>query len=74
MRFIRTFGNFWYDFIVGDDWRLAIGAVAAIGLTYLAAHQGANWWWILPIAVAGLLSLSLTMATRRPTKPAPPQT
>jgi len=28
MRYVRAFGRFWWDFIVGDDWVVA----AAIGL------------------------------------------
>ena len=64
MRHIRTFGKFWYDFIIGDDWRVAIGVTAAIALLYLVAHQGANWWWMLPVVVAALLAVSLNNATR----------
>jgi hypothetical protein len=62
---IRTFGKFWYDFIIGDDWRVALGVTAAIALVYIVAHQGANWWWILPLAVATLLAVSLNNATNR---------
>jgi hypothetical protein len=29
MRFLRAFGRFWYDFIVGDDWKIA-AAVALV--------------------------------------------
>jgi hypothetical protein len=25
MRYARGFGRFWYDFIVGDDWKIAAG-------------------------------------------------
>ena len=64
MKHIRTFGKFWYDFIIGDDWRVALGVTAAIALLYLVANQGANWWWMLPVAVAALLAVSLNNATR----------
>jgi hypothetical protein len=30
MRFLYGFFRFWYDFIVGDDWRLAAGVVAVL--------------------------------------------
>jgi hypothetical protein len=65
MRFLVRFGRFWYDFVVGDDWRLAVGTVAAIALTYAATSAGANLWWVLPVGVVTLLGLSVTMATRR---------
>ena len=25
MRRLKAFGLFWYDFVVGDDWRIAVG-------------------------------------------------
>jgi hypothetical protein len=39
-----------WDFVVGDDWRLALAAVATIGLTALAGA-----WWLAP--VVALLAL-----------------
>jgi len=30
MRLIRAFGRFWYDFVVGDDWRIAAGVVLVL--------------------------------------------
>ena len=62
---LRAFGAFWYDFIVGDDWRVAVGVVAALGLTFAASRAGAPAWWIVPLAVAVLLPYSLYRATRR---------
>ena len=32
-RRIRAFGAFWYGFIVGDDWRVAVGVLLALALT-----------------------------------------
>ena len=56
MRYIRAFGMFWWDFIVGDDWRVAAGIALAIGLTSLLTQKGVNAWWLLPVAVALLLA------------------
>ncbi|MEA2420632.1 MAG: hypothetical protein QOE60_2838 [Thermoleophilaceae bacterium] len=36
MRYVRGFGRFWWDFIVGDDWRIAAGVVTVLGLGALA--------------------------------------
>jgi hypothetical protein len=30
MRYVVLFGRFWYDFIVGDDWKIAAGVTAAL--------------------------------------------
>ena len=64
MRYLRTFGRFWWDFVVGDDWRLAAGVAASIGLTALVAHKDVDVWWLLPVAVAFLLAESLRRAVR----------
>jgi hypothetical protein len=64
MTSLRTFGRFWYDFIIGDDWRLALGVTASIVLVLGVAREGADLWWLLPLAVAALLSASVNKATR----------
>ena len=30
MRFAKGFARFWWDFIVGDDWRIAAGVVVVL--------------------------------------------
>lgn len=32
MKFLKSFGQFWYDFIIGDDWKIAVAVVLALGL------------------------------------------
>ena len=56
---MKRFGRFWWDFLVGDDWRVAAGIVLAFGLTALLATTSAPAWWVLPLGVAGVLWLSL---------------
>jgi hypothetical protein len=64
MRVVRSVLSFWYDFIVGDDWTVAVGVVAALGLTAVLAHAGVPGWWLLPVAVVALLTYSLIRAAR----------
>jgi len=66
MRWITQFVAFWYDFIVGDDWVVAAGVVAALALSAVLARSGIHAWWVVPIAVILLLSVSLWRATRTP--------
>lgn len=33
MKFLKAFGQFWYDFIIGDDWKIAVAVVLALALT-----------------------------------------
>lgn len=37
MSFIRGFGQFWYDFIIGDDWKIAVAItfVLLVGVALL---------------------------------------
>ena len=65
MKFLRQFGKFWYDFLVGDDWRLAIGVVVTVAGVSFVAHHGVNAWWLLPVAVALVLAISITHGLRR---------
>ncbi len=62
---LRSFGAFWYDFVIGDDWRVAVGVALALAITYGVSQTSVPAWWIVPVAVAGLLSSSLGLAVRR---------
>jgi len=65
VRFVRGFFAFWYDFIVGDDWRVAVVVVVAFAVTALGAHHGLAMWWFMPVVVAVGLSTSVLQVARR---------
>jgi hypothetical protein len=62
MRRVRAFGLFWWDFVVGDDWRSAAGVVIPICVTAALLAAGVDAWWLMPAAVAAVLWLSLRRA------------
>ena len=64
-RRIRAFAAFWYDFVVGDDWLIAVGVVTTLALTYLLSRAAVPAWWLMPLSVVVLLPLSLWRAARR---------
>ena len=64
MSWVKVFARFWWEFIVGDDWRIAAGLAVALGLCALLVHEDLAAWWLLPLAVLGLLAESLRRATR----------
>jgi hypothetical protein len=65
MKYIRRFLSFWYHFIVGDDWRIAAGVIVGLGLATISVHQAhVQVWWLLPLLVVTMLTLSLWLATR----------
>ena len=61
---LRGFGRFWWEFVIGDDWLVAVLVVVAIGATAALAAADVTAWWLLPLAVLGVLWLSLRRAIR----------
>ncbi|HEY1569913.1 MAG TPA: hypothetical protein VGG05_01110 [Pseudonocardiaceae bacterium] len=64
VRRLRAFGAFCYDFVVGDDWRVAVAVVLGLVFTWLLARVGVPSWWLLPVVVLVVLPWSLWRATR----------
>ena len=62
---LKSFGAFWYDFIIGDDWRVAVCVAVALALTFAVGKSSIPAWWILPVAVAVVLPWSLWRARRK---------
>jgi len=63
---IKAFGAFAYDFVIGDDWSVALGVVIALAITYGLSH-GAKVaaWWLIPVVLVVLLPFSLWRAVRK---------
>jgi hypothetical protein len=38
-RRVRDFGRFWFDFVVGDDWRIAAGIALVVVVAALVVHE-----------------------------------
>lgn len=70
MKSLRTFGHFWWDFVIGDDWRLALGGALALALTAAVSRTDVSAWWIAPAVVITLLVTTLVGAQPK----APPPT
>ena len=64
MSFVVKFLRFWYEFIVGDDWRIAAGVAVALGVTAVLTDRGLAAWWVMPTAVIVILFGSLRRAVR----------
>jgi hypothetical protein len=60
MRFVAAFARFWWDFIVGDDWRIAAGVVVVLGLgAALVASGKASHAVITAITGAGIMLVAI---------------
>ena len=65
MKFLKSFGEFWYDFIIGDDWKIAVGVLIALGVTLAAlkadllGDTGLTILGAIAVMVAFTVSLAL---------------
>jgi membrane protein implicated in regulation of membrane protease activity len=56
-----------WEFVAGDDWVTALGVVLALALTALiSGDDGA--WFVMPAAVAVLLTVSIRREARKRTQ------
>jgi len=63
VRAVISFVEFWVDFIVGDDWRIAAGIVLAFVLT-ASIKISAFTWGTVPLFVVIFLAYSLSRAVK----------
>jgi len=54
----RAAAGIW-EFVVGDDWRVALGVVFTLSATALVAGIGIPAWWLAPPAVLAILHRSV---------------
>jgi len=40
VKLLKSFGQFWYDFVIGDDWKIAVAVVAALAVVAGAMKAG----------------------------------
>lgn len=71
MKALKAFGSFWYDFIIGDDWKIAVAVVSALTVvvvllvgTSIGDHLLAVLGGVL-IVVAFAVSLAIDTRPRR---------
>jgi uncharacterized membrane protein len=62
-RGLRSFGLFWWDFIVGDDWQIAAGTAVGLAITFAVSGWPAAWV-VMPIAVLILIPYGIRRALR----------
>jgi hypothetical protein len=67
-RALAGFGRFWWDFIVGDDWRIAAGVTAALAIgALLVAYSGLAHALIAVITALATMAVAVAsiLAARR---------
>jgi len=60
---VVAFGNFWYRFIVGDDWTVAAAVVFGLLATAFLNARAVAAWWLVPVLVVVMVVVSLRRAS-----------
>lgn len=67
MKYVRQFGRFLYDFLVGDAWELFVGPLVALVIAWAVLSvglDGALVGVLLFLLVLGVAAINLTIALR----------
>jgi hypothetical protein len=56
VRYLRAFGAFWYDFLIGDRPELFVGSIVVLGLVWIAINMGMS-----PTAAGALLTILILL-------------
>jgi hypothetical protein len=63
---LRAFGAFAYDFVIGDDWLVAVAVAITLAVIYGLTHAAKlSAWWLMPAVLVVLLPVSLWRAIRK---------
>lgn len=62
---VQQFLRFLWDFVIGDDWRIALAVAVALLVTLALSNNGVAVWWLLPLVVLVMLSVSVWSVARR---------
>ena len=61
MNRLAGLARFLWDFVIGDDWRIAAAVTVALGVVAIVGHAG---WIVLVLVVAVMLALSVGEVAR----------
>jgi hypothetical protein len=68
MTYVRRFGAFWYDFLIGDRPELFVGSILVLGAVWFAIQAGLSTTLaggLLTILILALAAFSIWTATRQ---------
>jgi uncharacterized membrane protein YfcA len=69
MTFVKAFFRFWYDFIIGDDWKIAAAVVIVLLAGAVAVLAGAGGAAVLPLLLAIGIGAAFTTSLLIDTRP-----
>ena len=63
--------RFIYDFIFGDDWRVAVVIVLGLVATGVLVANRISAWWLVPVLAIGMTWISLQRSRKSQPSPIP---
>lgn len=61
---LTGFARFWYHFIIGDDWTMALAVAVGLVISGVLNARGIVAFWLIPLIVIFMLGVSLRRASR----------
>ncbi len=71
MKFLKSFGHFWYDFIIGDDWKIAAAVVVSLAILFgamalrLFGDTGLTIFGAVVIVIAFAVGLAIDVRPKK---------
>ena len=65
MNRVRSLLRFLWDFVIGDDWRIAAAVAVTLVAMLVLSNNGAAVWWLLPLVVLAMLGVSVWGVARK---------
>jgi uncharacterized membrane protein len=60
VRFVRGFARFWWDFVVGEDWRIAAGVVVVLAAgALLVARTSVPHGVVAALTALGIVAVAI---------------
>jgi hypothetical protein len=59
MNRVRSLLRFLWDFVIGDDWRIAAAVALTLAAMLVLSNSGVTVWWLLPLVVLVMLTVSV---------------
>ena len=64
MKYITGFARFWYDFVVGDSWLLAVAGAAVLVLGYALVEANLDVLAELLIPIVAIAGVAVSLPRR----------
>ncbi len=62
MKFLKAFGQFWYDFIIGDDYKIAVAVVPALVILFVLMMTGLFSDTVLTLVGGALVMIAFSIS------------